>query len=373
MNDNQPWYVIEDIDRIDSPALVVYPERVSENIRTLKKMVNGNTDRLRPHIKTHKTKEATILLMDAGIHQFKCATIAEAELLGMIKAPDVLLAYQPVGPKVHRYLELIERYSNTSFSCLVDNLANAENLSVQAGKKGVKIRVYIDINVGMGRTGIPVGDEAIQLYQGIRLLDNMELLGLHVYDGHLRDPDINQRRERCHLAFAPVWTMISELERQGYPAPVVVAGGSPTFPIHAADARVVCSPGTFIFWDKGYGDGLPEQQFQHAALVLTRIISLPTSTTLCLDLGHKSIASENPLDRRVHLLNAPDLKPIGQSEEHLVVEVPAGHEWKIGDVFYGLPYHICPTVALYEQAIAIVDGHQTGIWPIVARDRSIIV
>ncbi|SKB33830.1 D-serine deaminase, pyridoxal phosphate-dependent [Parapedobacter luteus] len=373
MNDTQSWYTIEDIDHIDSPALVVYPKRVSENIHTLKKMVNGDTSRLRPHVKTHKTQEAAAMLMDAGIRQFKCATIAEAELLAMSNAPDVLLAYQPVGPKAHRYLELIKKYPNTAFSCLVDHTANAERLSTIASDNDLKIQVYIDINVGMGRTGIPAGDKAVQLYQGIQLLDNIEVLGLHAYDGHLRDPDVSQRRQRCLLGIAPVWAMVSELERQGYPTPVVVAGGSPTFPIHAADTRVVCSPGTFIFWDKGYGDGLPEQHFVHAALVLTRVISLPTPTTLCLDLGHKAIAAENPIDRRIHLLNAPGLKPISQSEEHLVVEAHEGHGWKIGDVFYGLPYHICPTVALYERAIAIAEGQQSGVWPIKARDRQVIV
>lgn len=50
------------------------------------------------------------MLLDAGIRKFKCATIAEAEMLGHINAPDVLLAYQPVGPKISRLLDLIKAY-----------------------------------------------------------------------------------------------------------------------------------------------------------------------------------------------------------------------------------------------------------------------
>jgi D-serine deaminase-like pyridoxal phosphate-dependent protein len=94
---------------------------------------------------------------------------------------------------------------------------------------------------------------------------------------------------------------------------------------------------------------------------------------LCLDLGHKSIAAENELNKRVHFLNAPDLNFISQSEEHLVMEVELDHRYKIGDVFYGLPYHICPTVALYERAITVENEKITGEWRIIARDRKITI
>src|SRR6188472_2814058 len=106
---NSEWYRITNIDAIDSPALVIYKDRVIQNINTAVSMV-GDIKRLRPHVKTHKSKEAAQLMMDAGIHKFKCATIAEAEMLAMIHAPDVLLAYQPVGPKLQRFIALIKKY-----------------------------------------------------------------------------------------------------------------------------------------------------------------------------------------------------------------------------------------------------------------------
>ena len=93
------WYVISNVDRIDSPALAFYPDRISGNIELAKRII-GDTNRLRPHVKTNKAAEVSRMLLDAGIRKFKCATIAEAEMLGHINAPDVLLAYQPVGPKI---------------------------------------------------------------------------------------------------------------------------------------------------------------------------------------------------------------------------------------------------------------------------------
>ena len=103
------WYHIKNIEEIDSPAFVVYIDRVKENIHIIKSMID-DVNRLRPHIKTHKTKEICSLLLEAGISKFKCATIAEAELLGLVGAPDVLLAYQPVGPKLQRFIDLIKTF-----------------------------------------------------------------------------------------------------------------------------------------------------------------------------------------------------------------------------------------------------------------------
>ena len=364
------WYHIKDIDDIDSPALVVYRERVLENISTLISMID-DAKRLRPHVKTHKSKGVIALLMDAGIHKFKCATIAEAEMLGIAGAPDVLLAYQPIGPKLKRFVELIKKYSSTKFSCLVDNIDSAKNIAVAAVENNINIPVYIDLNVGMYRTGIVPGDKAIELYQTCENLNGIQPTGLHVYDGHIRSADITQRTIECDSAFEPVVVMQQVLIQDGFPEPVIIAGGSPTFPIHAKRENIECSPGTFIYWDKGYQGSLEEQHFLTAALVITRIISLPGKRKLCLDLGHKSIAAENNLENRVYFLNAPELKFISQSEEHLVVEAPADHSYKVGDVFYGLPVHICPTVALYERALVIENNEVTTEWKMIARDRKI--
>jgi D-serine deaminase-like pyridoxal phosphate-dependent protein len=103
------------------------------------------------------------------------------------------------------------------------------------------------------------------------------------------------------------------------------------------------------------------------------VISLPTDTRVCLDLGHKSVASENEIGKRVFFPDAPTLRPVSQSEEHLVMEAPAGHGYRPGDVLYGIPYHICPTVALYESLVAVEDGKVSGEWKVIARARRLSV
>lgn len=365
------WFTINNIEEIDTPALVVYPGRVVQNIRNAIYMID-DVSRLRPHVKTNKTLEATELMLQAGITKFKCATIAEAEMLGMAQAPDVLLAYQPQGPKILRLIALIKKYNGTRYSCLIDNTASANNLSEAAQQNNTVLNVFIDVNVGMNRTGIKP-DQCLELYRYCAFLPGIHLVGLHAYDGHLHQPDFEVRTKACNEAFSKVEELIANIREAGLVKPVIVAGGSPTFPIHAKRRQIECSPGTFIFWDKGYELTCAEQPFVPAALVISRIISQPNSTTICLDLGHKSIASESELNKRVYFLNTPDFVCKEHSEEHLVVTVPEGHTYKIGDVFYGVPYHICPTVALYERALIANEHFCNGEWNIIARDRKITI
>ena len=372
MSKAEHWYEIDNIHQIDSPALLIYLDRVKENIETLKSMID-DPSRLRPHIKTHKAKEAVQLCLEAGISKFKCATIAEAELLGICAAPDVLLAYQPSGPKLERFINLIKKYPSSKFSCLTDNLESARHISGIALVNNLVIPVYMDLNVGQNRTGIKPGKEAIDLYKACTSLKGITIMGLHAYDGHVHESDLKERTRICEEAFAPVEKMKRSLVEEGYQAPIIVAGGSPSFPIHAKRKEVECSPGTFIYWDKGYLDLFPDQHFLPAALVLARVISLPGESTLCIDLGHKSIAAENPLPRRVFFINAPDLVFIGQSEEHLVADAGIGHSWKIGDLLYGMPIHICPTCALYDSAGIIEQAVLTGAWSIIGRNRKISI
>ncbi|HVZ57624.1 MAG TPA: D-TA family PLP-dependent enzyme [Chitinophagaceae bacterium] len=370
------WYALRHPDTVDSPALLVYPDRVRENIRLAVAMAGG-PQRLRPHVKTCKAAEPVAMMREAGITRFKCATIAEAELLGQCGAPDVLLAYQPVGPKIRRLAALIRRYPDTRFSCLADDPLAARELSREFSALSLRVPVYLDLNLGMNRTGIAPGSQAVQLYTLLASLPGLEPAGLHAYDGHLRDRDLAVRQARCEALFSQVLDLQRELLGRGLPVPGLVAGGSPTFPIHAQHPDRECSPGTFVYWDHGYTELCPEQAFQPAALLLTRVISLPAPDRVCLDLGHKSVAAENELERRVRLLGsgaeaeAGTWRPVSQSEEHLVLEAPVGHGCRVGDVLYGIPYHICPTVALYERAMAVQNGEVTATWRTLARDRQL--
>ena len=359
------------METIDTPALVIYQERVLENIRLLLQMVNNKVDRLRPHVKTNKIAEVCQMLKDAGIYKFKCATIAEAEMLAMIGAKDILLAYQPVGPKANRFLQLIIQYPATIFSCILDNIQSAQYLSTIFSEHSLSVNIFIDINTGMNRTGI-LTSQAFFLFEALELLKSLNVIGLHVYDGHIRETDIVVRKQKVAAAYSEVKMLAEKIEAANNKKIVIIAGGSTTFSVYAQLENIECSPGTFIFWDKGYKALFPDQPFDYASLVITRVISIIDKQTITTDLGYKSVAAESPLPR-IYFLNAVDSLPISQSEEHLVVKVADSANYKVGDILYGVPFHICPTVALYNTALLIKKNTVVDEWKVIARDRKISI
>lgn len=376
-NEPDEWYCLAQTGEIPSPALLVYRERVEENLRRMIAMAGG-VAKLRPHLKTHKMPELIRLQVALGITKFKCATIAEAEMAAGCGVPDLLLAYQPVGPNVQRFVELVQSFPGTRFSVIGDAQEAISELASALSGRGVakggghSVDVLLDLDVGQHRTGISPGAEAIDLYQFIATCPTLRPGGLHAYDGHLHHSDPTARSVACEASFAPVGALREKLLERRLPVPRLVVGGTPTFPFHARRQGVECSPGTCVFWDAGYGSKLPDLEFLPAAVVLTRVVSKPGPNLLCLDLGHKAIASEMS-HPRVCFLNLPDARAETHSEEHLVVETARAAEFRLGDCVYGLPWHICPTVALHAEAVVVVKGAFQTVWKITARERRLTI
>lgn len=363
-----PWYRVTNLEDVPSPSLLLYPDRIQENIDRMIKMAGG-TARLRPHLKTHKLAELVRMQLAAGIDKFKCATIAEAEMAAGAGAPDVLLAYPVVGPNAARYLHLTQRFPGTRFSCLADNASAVIALAEVFDRAGAVAEVLLDVDCGQRRTGVvPGSDWAMDLYNLLATTRGVTPGGLHAYDGHIGEAELDLRTVQCRAAFDPVDTLRRNLRAADLPLPRVVAGGTPTFPIHAANESVECSPGTCVLWDFGYGAKFRDLNFQFAAVLLTRVVSKPGANLLCLDLGHKAVASENPAPR-VQFFNLPVATAVNHSEEHLVLEAPNANDFSVGDVFYGIPRHICPTVALHSEVVVVENGVAGERWRVTARDR----
>lgn len=365
------WYEVADAADIPSPALLVYPDRIEENLRRMAAAAGG-ADRLRPHVKTHKMPEVIRLCLAHGIGRFKAATIAEAEMTAAAGAADVLLAYPVVGPAARRLVELARRFPDTRFRAVVDSDVGIDDLARAAAAAGVRIDTLLDLNVGMNRTGVAPGAEAMRLARRIAESPALAFGGLHAYDGHLHDADHARLVEKVEAAFAAVWRLREELAATGIPVPLVVAAGTPTTPILAARGDVEVGAGTTVLWDCGQPVTSPDLDFLNAAVLLARVVSHPAPGRLCLDLGHKAVASEMP-HPRVSIFGLEDATFAMHSEEHLVVETPRAAEFPVGTVVYAIPRHVCPTVALHEDVVVVRDGRAAERWHVAARTRRISV
>jgi D-serine deaminase-like pyridoxal phosphate-dependent protein len=359
------WFEIRNESKIFTPAVLVYHDRIEENIRRMI-AIAGDAARLRPHVKTHKLAEVVQLQVKLGISNFKCATLSEVELVAENGGDDILLSYPLYGPGIQRIFDLIIEFPHVNFAVTVDSQKACKLLSSEAKKMGHKLDVFIDVDNGMHRTGI-APKAARSLANTILKNQWLHLSGLHVYDGHIHESDIELRTAHCEKDFEEVNQLINELAKKGVQLDEIACGGTFTFPIHAKDPSRTLCPGTPIFWDAGYEQNIPDLDFLSAAVLVGRVISKPNNY-LCIDLGYKSLASEMT-HPRLQFLNLEVDEVINHSEEHLVVSAQNEAELSSGDIVYALPYHVCPTIALHEQVYVVIDHKVTDSWEVVARNR----
>ncbi len=366
---------LKDPSTVASPALLFSLEAIRHNISRMVQRAGG-PERLRPHVKTHKTRQIVRMQRDAGIDKHKAATIAEAEMLAQEGVPDILLAYPLVGPSLARFAKLMQTYPESQFLATVDHLDAATALSHALSRENLKADVLLDLDVGQHRTGLPPGEMAYSLYKHLATLPGLACGGLHVYDGHNHQPALADREAAIHGPWLQVLEFRERLLANDLPVPRMVLGGTPTFPVyaHVKLPGTELAPGTCVLGDHGYGSKyLDLADFAIAALVLTRVISKPTPSRLTLDLGHKAVAGDPPAGKRVRFVDLDECEQVIHNEEHLAIETPHASRFGLGDVLYAMPTHICPTCALHQEALVVEDGAIVDAWPIAARNRRLTV
>ena len=362
MLDGMPWdekFRLPDVDNILTPALVIYPEIVAANIACTLKLLGGDANRWRAHIKTAKLDYTLRLLIDRGIRNFKCATTLELLHVCQNGAEDVLLAYPLVGANARRVVEISQQFPQVRISVLVES---PEQLPQWRGND---IGVFLDINPGMNRTGIEL-NALEKLVEVIRAIADagLQFRGLHFYDGQFGSVDEPERTLATHTGYDQLLKAVEELRRQGINVAEVITAGTPTFPCSLSykgfqNASFVhrVSPGTIVYNDATSLAQLPVAfGYAPAALVLSRVVSRPHPGIVTCDAGHKAVSADAGVPTCV-VLGHPELSPLTPSEEHLPLGVNEGPlSPQIGDILYLLPRHICPTVNNFDAALIVRHG-----------------
>ena len=359
-------YRVSKVESLDSPALLIYEDKVRENIARIGQLLGGYR-RLRPHIKTHKCREVLRMQMAAGVDRVKCATRKEVELAASEGAREILWAYPMVGPLAQKAAALQQKYPGVVLDVLADDPRQIPTLSNACRSESVELGVMVDVNPGMNRTGLSDAD-ARDLARMIARTPGLRFSGLHTYGSPPAQGGVEEREAIYRQAIQRAVDTRRTLERAGTPVPRLIAGGSPDFLVAAKMEGVdEVSPGTWIFWDKGYEDLAPGR-FVYAALVLGRVISRPTATLFTVDAGYKSVSADPPLPH-AQCLSVAGTTAIGRWEEHLLVRLDApSSEPTVGTPVYIVPVHVCSTVNLWDEALVVnARGEVTGRWQIEAR------
>jgi D-serine deaminase-like pyridoxal phosphate-dependent protein len=367
MNVQPQTYEIDDVDRVLTPALLIYPDLVDVNIKATLRMLGGDPNRWRPHIKTAKISAILRQLMDHGVVNFKCSTTLELLTACQVGAADVLLAYSVIGANARRTLEIAEDFPRTRLSVLVETLEQA------ATWRGTTAGVFIDINPGMNRTGI--AQERVGEIVALAHHLGRHFRGLHYYDGHMSAFTLSDRERYVHKGYDRLFEIVNELKQAGIQVGELITSGTPATPF-AVTYRAFASgsfvhrvsPGTVVFNDTTSLEQLPaEYGYVPAGVVLSTVVSRPTPRSITCDAGHKSVSADAGVPT-CSVLGNPHLKPSKPSEEHLPIESPSEESIpSIGEKLYLVPRHICPTVNNFDQALFVVDGRVRAVEPVTAR------
>jgi D-serine deaminase-like pyridoxal phosphate-dependent protein len=363
---------LADVARILTPALLIDRDIVQHNVATTLRLLGGNADCWRPHVKTAKLGYVMRMLVDAGVRQFKCATTLELLVACQAGARDILVAYPVVGANAARVRQLAGQQKNVEISVLIENELQAEQW------RGAPVSVFVDVNPGMNRTGMSEHRiDAILALAQLAISFGLRFRGLHYYDGHLSKYSMPERCAHAYRGYDQLMRIADALAMIDVEVPEVITAGTPGFPCSVGYQRFSAapflhrvSPGTVVYCDSTSIAQLPpEYGYVPAAAVMTRVVSHPADGIITCDAGHKTVSADAGVPTCV-VLGHPELEPLAPSEEHLPMRVIEGGDVpRVGDVLYLVPRHVCPTVNNFDDALILSAGELIAVESVSARGR----
>jgi D-serine deaminase-like pyridoxal phosphate-dependent protein len=360
------------IDELDTPCLLVDLDRMEANIRRWQAAIGATGVTLRPHVKTHKVPAIAQMQLMAGASGITVAKVAEAEVFAAAGCRDIFIAYPVIGPDKWRHVaDLAHR---CSLAVGVDSEVGAQGLSRAAAKAGTAVRVRVEIDLGLNRSGVqPTQAEA--LCRCVLSLPGLELDGIFTYRS-VFFPGASDRtaadagREEGELMV----TLARQLETAGIPIREVSAGSTPTaLSVAQVPGVTEVRPGTYVFSDYMMAERGVTCYNEIALSILCTVVSRPAADKATVDGGSKTFSGDVPPAREnlQGYARAVGMEAYVESlsEEHGVVRLLAGDEPRVGDRIAFYPIHVCTTVNLADELIGLRADRVEQVWPIAARGK----
>ena len=360
------------VDLIDTPALVVDLDAMERNIQRMADFARKHGVRWRPHAKLHKSAEIALLLQKAGACGACVQKLSEAEALAAGGVNDLFISNEILAAnKLLRTARLAAGLAARGgrLALAVDSEEGIARLAEAMDKAGsdAGIDVFVEIDVGQGRCGVPPGTEAVALAQSIARRHRLRFAGLHAYHGssqHLRG--VGERRSAIAAAVAAAAHTRTLIEAAGLPVGLVTGAGTGTL-VHEAASGVYgeLQAGSFLFMDADYARNERESAqpaFEHALFVKTQVISARATHVVC-DAGHKSHAIDSGLPLVHGLPPERALRFANGGDEHgiLYPEGPKARLPALGRMLWLVPGHCDPTVNLHDHLIGVRGGLAHGV------------
>ena len=355
------------VDAIDTPALVIDLDAMQRNLERMAAFARAHGLRLRPHAKMHKSAIIAMRQIDAGAVGVCVQKVGEAEALAARGVPDIFVSNEVIAPaKLTRLAELAR---TVRIGVAVDSALGVQRLAAACRAAGSTLSVFVEIDVGQGRCGVPAAAAGALAHQVVAA--GLPLAGLHAYHGsaqHLRSDA--ERAAAIHHAATLVRTAQASLTAAGLPCALITGAGSGSF-VHEASHGLwgELQVGSYLFLDRDYADNQPSAgapRFEHALFVKSQVMSRGSAHAV-IDAGHKAYA----VDSGPPQVWGRDLEFTSCSDEHGTLRPRGDALPELGETVWLVPGHCDPTVNLHDAYVVVRGGLAHGrveaCWPIDAR------
>lgn len=358
---------------METPALLVDLDTMDANIRDYAAFAADNGIRLRSHVKTHKNAEIA-----RRQHKFSdgggiaCQTLGEVEVMAKNGLDDVYLSYQVVGErKLRRLVWLAQKLDR--FATTVDGPGNVHPLQAVAADHDVTIDVILEIDVGVGRTGVAPGRPALEMANFVADQPNLNFRGILAYEAHVKSQaETRAEYEKyCTAAMDRAQETVELLESEGVSVEEVKVGGTATSKYSGTHPVVTeINPGMYPFMDVGELEHRPfdVEKDDCAATVLTTVISKPAADRAVVDAGSKTLSMDKP--QYPVPKHRDDIEYVNASEEHGWLDVSDAEDpVEVGDRLEFIVPHVCTTINLHDTIVGVRNGRVEELWDVQARGK----
>jgi D-serine deaminase-like pyridoxal phosphate-dependent protein len=349
---------------VDTPALLLYMDKVERNIKTMATYFAGKPCKLRPHMKTHKLPLIAHKQIEAGAIGITCAKLGEAKIFLEAGIKHVLIANEIVGRiKIQRLVHLA---GYGDLIVCVDQFENAKEISEAAGEYDRKINVLVEVDVGLARCGVKPGKFALELVQKLSQLKHLRFRGVMGYEGGMFIENLEEKGKQTRECNQRLVETRELIERNGFPVEIVTAGGSNTFNLTGIYPGITdIQVGSYVTMDsynRYYG-----LHFEQAIAVLATVISRPEKGRAVIDAGMKSLSSDNGLPSCAD--SGITVSRLNEEHGHIKIENPE-HDLRVGDKIEIIPSHGCTTIPFYDRYVVIRNDRVESVMEIEARGAS---
>ncbi len=363
---SQPGVIGHSKWELDTPALLLDLPTMERNIERMASVFRKAGVNWRPHTKGQKIPAVAYKEMAAGAIGVTCAKLGEAEVMAAAGIKDILIANQVVGSQ--KIARLVNLLPHADIIVAVDSEENLEALDRAAREKGVRLRVVVEVNVGMDRAGVEPGQPAVEMAKKVHGREGVRFVGLMAWEGHtIKIPNPEEKRQAVGKAVGLLTDSAKLCREAGLPVEIVSCGGTGTYSITATLPGVTeIEAGGGILGDIYYRKAMGVDH-EYALTILATVTSRPLPTRIVCDAGKKTMSGDSALPEP---LGVGKVKSVSLSAEHARIDLEEPNTTlKVGDKIEFVVGYSDTTVHLHEEMYGIRDGLVEVVWPILGRGK----